>query len=312
MLRYLLDQSLQKQLQIVFTTHAPTMIEGLPLGAVKVFALDPATEKFIVHQDRSAEEAFLSIGHRVTNKLAIRVEDRLAKALIEEAMKKMCADERLPHEFPALVDVVFYPGGVGSMKNDIIRYSREADINVRQIFDGSERPKETIELQKLTTEENQPSSLKQRLEQVVGQKITFAIDGGKGGGRADQELAAIHSYIRFWNERCFFLPFDVPEEVLWDRDLAKAQLEPVLSSPAELELELDRLDGCVGKVRFQELAKTLYNENASAQILAIQTYFLKAWLNRGEAAEIKQVEEIILKIRELVGFINGKSCSVES
>jgi predicted ATPase len=83
-LRYLLEQCYQKQLQVVFTTHASTMIEGLPLGAVKVFGIDPTTERFVVHQDRSSDEAFLSIGQRVNSKFMIRVEDSLAKALISE------------------------------------------------------------------------------------------------------------------------------------------------------------------------------------------------------------------------------------
>jgi hypothetical protein len=217
---------------------------------------------------------------------------------VGETMKKMIKSNRLPSEFPSLVDVVFYPGGASSMKGDIIGYSRELDGKVCQIFDGTELPTEEIDIQKRTVEENQPLILKPILEKVIGQKVVFSIDGGDSGGRADQELSAISSFIRFWNMRCFFLPFDAPEDIIWNREFAKTQLESVIVGSSEIDQEIDRIDGCIGKVRFRELAKILYNESTGVQILALQTQFLKVWLKQGDSADIKQVEEIILRIRK--------------
>ena len=136
-LAYLLRQCIEKKLQIVFTTHAPAMIDGLPASSLKVFDIDPTTEKFVIHQNRSVDEAFVSIGQRVHSAWMIRVEDALAKELLEECMKKMVENNELPLVFPRLVRVVFEPGGVSAMKQDMVSYSRD-DAKVFMVFDGTE------------------------------------------------------------------------------------------------------------------------------------------------------------------------------
>ncbi|MCY7390542.1 MAG: ATP-binding protein, partial [Leptolyngbyaceae cyanobacterium CAN_BIN12] len=100
LLQFILSQSLQKQLQIVFTTHSPTMIDGLPSEAIKVFEQDKLSDSFEIFQDRITEEAFLSIGHAVTNRTILRVEDALAKEIIETLI-----DQFFPRDFAQLVEV---------------------------------------------------------------------------------------------------------------------------------------------------------------------------------------------------------------
>lgn len=299
-LKYLLQQCVEKKLQIVFTTHAPSMVEGLPTSAIKVFEQDPLTDKFVVHQDRSVEEAFLSIGQRSPVHATIRVEDALAKELVEEVLNRMVKKGDIPQSFTKLVDVKFLPGGVGSMKQDIALYSRDANLNVFTVFDGTECTDAKIDLQKLTVGERTPDKLKATLKTITNEDIRFAVDGGTEGGRPDQLVGAIELYVNYWNRRVRFLPFDVPEAEIWNQELGRKELEAVLENHVEIEAELAKLTSLNAKDRFSHLALTISNRNQREHIIALQTKFLKHWL-KSNSESLKAIESMLSEIRTEFG-----------
>ncbi len=299
LLKYLAKECFHKKLQIVFTTHAPAMVEGLPSAAVKVFESDLSTHKFVVHQDRKVEEAFLSIGHQSINRATIRVEDALAKVLVEEVMKRMVKQGEIPSSFLELVDVRYFPGGVGSMKKDIALYSRERQFNVFTLFDGTEKPEGVLNLKTILVSERTRESLETKLKEWINQEINFPTDGGAQGGRDDQAIGAIEKYVEYWNDRVRFLPFNVPEAEIWCPTLARDELKAVLEEK-EVEAEMSDVSTLVPKDRFARLAKTVYNNNCSTQNLALQTKFLKNWL-KGSPASLHAIETILQEIRTKTG-----------
>jgi len=296
LLRYLLAQCAEKQLQIVFTTHAPAMVEGLPTSAIKVFEQEPLTDKFVVRQDRSVEEAFLSIGQRTLARSTVRVEDALAKELFEEVLKRMAKKGTIPHDFINLVDIKYFPGGVSSMKQDAAQYSRDELNNVFVVFDGTERTAAKVDLQAITLAESTAEGLSAKLLSLTKEKIDFAIDGGSSGGRPDQLIDATKRYIEFWNQRVRFLPFDVPEAEIWDDQLARSELESVLEQASEVEAQIGKLTTMNAKHRFAYLCEVVSNRSKSEHIIALQIKFLKSWI-KGNPSSLEAIESLLLEIR---------------
>lgn len=296
LLRFLLGQCLEKQLQIVFTTHAPAMVEGLPTSAIKVFEQDSLTDRFVVRQDRSVEEAFLSIGQRTLARATIRVEDALAKELIEEVLRRMVSKGLIPPNFPELVDVKFFPGGVSSMKQDSAQYSRDGLRDVFLVYDGTERPSSGVDLLAITEAENTVEGLGKKLFSLTNEEIDFAIDGGESGGRRDQLTNAIRNYIKFWNDRVRFLPFDSPEGEIWDETQARHELDSVVEKPEDIDLHIADLCRMKEKQRFAHLSQLISNRSKSEHIIALQIKFLKCWL-KGNPSSLKAIEDLLLEIR---------------
>jgi predicted ATPase len=297
-LRYLAEQCLEKKLQIVFTTHSPAMIEGLPKSAIKVFEPDATSDKFIVHQDRGAEEAFLSLGHLPSTKTTIRVEDALAKELVQEVISRMMKRGSLPAGFDQLVDVRFYPGGANVMRQDAVLYSREKSQKIFLLFDGDQKRPATLDPSKLTQAERSPAGLTAKLKEWLNQDINFHRDGGSTGGRADQFVLAVEDYVAFHRSSVGYLPFDTPEAAIWSDKLAKDELAQVLE-PSDAKTAEGSLQALDPKQRFDHLARLLSNHTNSDRILALQTKFLKHWL-KSKDPQVAQLEGLLQSIRSCI------------
>ncbi|MXE01490.1 ATP-binding protein, partial [Escherichia coli] len=89
--------------QVVISTHSPVIVNTLPKDAIKLFVFDEESETAKIVQNIAPDEAFIELGHDI-NKKTIIVEDKLAKAIIDKAIKN---DERLSLSF----SVSYIPGG---------------------------------------------------------------------------------------------------------------------------------------------------------------------------------------------------------
>ena len=96
--------------QIVLATHSPGIIRSLPPEAIKVLAIDPATDKVVLRsQSCQPEEAFFYIGEPAAGKITVIVEDELAKHVVNKALKQ--GGKSFANQF----EVKFYPGGSETM-----------------------------------------------------------------------------------------------------------------------------------------------------------------------------------------------------
>lgn len=132
MLAYLLDRIKRKQLQVVISTHSPTLVGYLPRQAIKVFSLNAQGNADVV-PNCTAEEAFHYIGHRYDAKINVIVEDRLAKEVVEAAIKAN------GEAFAKRFSVSYGPGGESAIKRDMAVYSR-GDKAPLILFDGDQIP----------------------------------------------------------------------------------------------------------------------------------------------------------------------------
>lgn len=287
LLRFLLDQSLKKQLQVIYTTHSPSMIESLPAGAIKVFETNPQGQ-FRVCADRIADEAFVSIGHTIVDRLVIRVEDALAKIVIDQVITRAFPG------FSEAVDVQFYPGGSARIKEDISLYSLEMERGHVVVFDGDERRVDAIDPMTISQGEKSVLYYEQKIKECAGQSIAFTPDGGINGGREDQLMELQEKYLDFWRQRVFFFPFDKLEEEFWNVGLCRSKLEEVVEC-SEVEATLVEINALPPKKRFAALAQILFGQSRATEIQSLQTNFVKYWIK----CHSKGYSDLVLVLRSI-------------
>ena len=86
LLKFLLCESLKNGHQIVFSTHSPAMVRGLPAEAIKVMQ-ETASGRFIVGKVGSVSAAFTVLEHTAVDEIAVMVEDELSAELIRMGLR---------------------------------------------------------------------------------------------------------------------------------------------------------------------------------------------------------------------------------
>ena len=130
---FLLEQTRKKQLQVIISTHSPSIIEELPSNAIKVFSQLPSG-KFNVKNNITPEEAFYHIEQTNPAKKHIILEDSLSKEITLGVLKEMGPAVQ------SLFRVDFYSGGSSVIKNQFVNvFSRSNEFNKFIIFDGDQK-----------------------------------------------------------------------------------------------------------------------------------------------------------------------------
>ena len=127
---YILKQILQKKHQVVISTHSPILVEGLPSSAIKSCIPTEDNQFDIVETDYY--EAFYFIEHSQECKIQIRVEDKLAKLIIDSIIDKKF------FRYKDLFNVFYIPGGESIIKKDMTRLCCQGE-NVYLYFDGDQK-----------------------------------------------------------------------------------------------------------------------------------------------------------------------------
>src|SRR5690606_32952900 len=80
---FLLEQIKEKKHQIVLTSHSPSIVNGLPKEAIKVFFQNPSSGRFLVKENLTTNEAFYHIKFPKKDKSTVVVEDILAQEILD-------------------------------------------------------------------------------------------------------------------------------------------------------------------------------------------------------------------------------------
>jgi predicted ATPase len=271
---FLLKISKEKFHQIIVTTHSHTLASGLPPEAIKLFETTSAGN-FLIKEDVPPDEAFFSLGGVVPKETMLAVEDRLTARMVEEVVKLEFGESALE-----ALPVVASPGGSGVMKQDIETILRRGlKDRWRFLFDGDQKPEESLDPGSITQAEIVSSALQEKIKSLARQEIKFSVDGSGGQAVEDQKVELQLEYIDFWNKYVQFLPFDSPEIALWDDNTAKQTL--VLSSfdQATIDGTMRLIETLNPKQKFEELAKKINGVSDRNRILGIQEAFLRRWIN---------------------------------
>ncbi|MDQ1147027.1 putative ATPase [Bacillus sp. SORGH_AS 510] len=214
---FLLELIKEKKHQIIVSTHSPNLVENLPRKAIKLFTFNPETEKVKILNNCLPDEAFYTLGQTLTNQVSLIVEDKLAYNIIKKVTHS------LGEEKAALLNVEFFPGGAQTLKKSFVKhYAIVEDNNKFFIFDGDQDPKsEVLDLGKVLQNDYNTNYFKMHIDTItMNAGISFDRDGNSvEGGRDDQLLTAQEKFIRFYRENVFYLPTNIPEEIIWDEGI---------------------------------------------------------------------------------------------
>ena len=201
LLEFLLAQAKKKRLQVVFSTHSPRMIGGLPPEAISVFV--PQKSHYTPQSGVHYSHAFEVIGEPIQRTKLI-VEDDLAKRIVTRSLA--ASKPNLAHAF----DVEYQPGGAKSIFQRAVVYS-ENPSRYAVVLDADQRQKDDAwSVSAAPTVEE----LDQAILRITGVQIKFSTDGNKDtGGNEKQKLEVRRRYLQFVRDRVRYLP-GTPEDLL--------------------------------------------------------------------------------------------------
>lgn len=281
---FLLDQIKKRKHQVIISTHSHVMITGLPNQSIKVFTQNPSTGKFRILSDSTSEEAFYHIELPNPHKKTLIVEDALAKMIVESVLTTFGKGSQ------SLFEVQFYPGGESVLKSDYIKvYSLESTSTKFIIFDGD---------QKFTDSHFDPSTLPEKdisikvltekIRKQTGENIKFKPDSNN----EDQKLDLMKMYLQYYLQNVFYLPKNEPEEIIWNDDLAKRQLQSINKE--------DQLQGVLSltscKEKFYTFSKIMYD--TSVQIELAYRLFINYWKDN-ENEGFEEIKNLIIQIKNI-------------
>ncbi len=279
---FILEQIKRKKLQVVISTHSPDIIEEMPKEAIKIFYENQESGKVNIIENVHPENAFVYIGRSITDKKVIVVEDILAKMIVEKVLGKTGNSE--------LFEIKYFPNGESIIKKEfMLVYSKEESNNHFVIFDGDQKTNK-ISVDDLLERDKTVENLKQKINDVVKQSIEFAVDGGESGGREDQKIELMLKYIKYHHDNVFFLPKNIPEEIIWSDDvLTRADI-----SEDEKQKIKSKSDY---KNKLNLFAKCNFGGDTVEYRIKAYEYFLLRWLKK-ENYDYKEIVSIINIIKE--------------
>jgi predicted ATPase len=302
LMAYLTELCIERRIQIVFCTHSPTLINDLPPSAIKVFSPEPGGA-FRIVQGVSPREAFGYIGHRISDKMTIRVEDRLAQKIVQ----KVIDNDVVPcaHMF----DMCFIPGGCDEMKKDAVVFASHGQERVVMVLDGGKKPNVTLldpskipvsEFEDLT-EINE--TFNKAIEEMTGLKMKTLCLPSDGGGHAPklkltQQRDVKRQFIDFYRTRVFYLPEIDPEDCIWDDETAWGLFEMFCGLDG-LEEFKDELNQLTTKYKFEHLSSRICARSDGLTIDSIHLMFITKW----EALRPSSYTEIQLLLESIKGLL---------
>lgn len=121
--------------------------------------------------------------------------------------------------------------------------------------------------------------LKEKIKKLVNVEIDFSVDGGTIGSNEKQKIELYKKYLDYHLSNVFYLPQNIPEEIIWNTDTAKHFINGIYPQNVD-----DKLSDIVNiknlKERFSMLCKLIYNNNSSDMIFTLQKMFIRAWIEK--------------------------------
>lgn len=255
LIHFLLRISKEKQLQIVISTHSPTIVRPLPPAAIHVLAVN-STGEVSAYRDVQPDEAFFVLGHPVENKIQIVVEDVLTRRILE-AVAVSVSDQ-----FAARLQIEYRPGGESGMKQDASTLMLDKERNVHFVFDGDKADS----IGPFSLDEIPITATPKDLDDLINKHLRAKIRLHQNSNMSDEDKNQIRlRFMRYANDRFHALPTLCPEQAIWNDDAAFDLLrmtgnenKPIPSSE-EYKLRFDQLTRIVRSVNTAPTSQEIFN-----------------------------------------------------
>jgi len=285
---FLLEETRRKQLQVVISTHSPSIIEELPSNAIKVFSQLPSG-KFNVKNEITPDEAFYHLEQTNPARKTIIVEDLLSKQIVDGVLRE------LGEATASLFNVTYYTGGATVIKNRFISiYSHANELNKFIVFDGDQRQPH-FNPDSILVADQTNERYRKEIQNQTQVDVEFYPDGNPdAGARADQEKILRERYLKFYLRNVSYLPLSVPEEIIWNQELA----ENILNAIEKGEYIPRIIATADFKEKFLLVAEAMTGDKRNIE--TSEKTFLEKWL-RDKPDSYNQVVIIVKSILVLNG-----------
>jgi len=272
---FLLEQIKEKKHQIVMTSHSPSIVNGLPREAIKVFYQNPSSGRFLIKENLTANEAFYHIEFPLNRKITAVVEDILAQEILEAVLYS------LGEEVQNIFNIKYNPGGESVIKREFIPvYCRAEDQNTIVFFDGDQKYISTpYDWRKFEVENLSIRFLSDKIKEQTGETIKFSVDSYGNSGNAFQQIELLKRYLDYYLNKVFYLPKKTPEEIIWNDKLADNTARFILNHETYQEYCTLMNAANSFKDKFSIYSKYTSGSNNSTDILSIQKTFIQKWIN---------------------------------
>ena len=215
LLMFLLKKVSEKSLQVLISTHSPAFVRNLPKEAIQVFSLN--TENRVqVTPNVSADEAFYVLGHPLESQHHLIVEDRLSKTILDAVL------ETMDKPFAAKFITDFQPGGEKAMKQDAASRSQENDNRKCFIFDGDTKASTTgVDTNSIAFDADY-EQLDEFIKKSFGIAVKFREDSNMD---TNKKTLIRRNFINYAKKHFYCLPYETPEDAVWNGDVARKTLE---------------------------------------------------------------------------------------
>lgn len=213
------------------------------------------------------------------HKKRIHFEDILARTIVEAVLKNM------GQERAQLFQLDYNPGGCSVINTVYIPvYCRDEQSKEFIFFDGDQRLAEHTDWRSLSQNDLTEQNLKDLVCKQTKCKIDPHVDGQAGKGKIDQKIDFYKKYLDYYKSHVFYLPCQIPEDIIWDDDSAFKILSASYTD-SEAQNIIDRLHRCQdSKSEFEQLAWAIYGEDNtdSETILNLQRIFINSWIKKSD------------------------------
>lgn len=204
LLCFLLDQILKKRLQIVASTHAPTMIEKFPARAIKAME-ETASGRMVAVDVTHPSVAFNRLGAVSSKQILLTIEDDLLAALVEIAMIDLDPGEL------DVFKIYIPPAGADDVLKNLIPLWIHEGRDCFAMLDGDKQPIPAFPDPDSLTLTQQKSLYKTLCATIHVKPLYLDKD----------DLESVGDYVRWFNTRLFFLDAICPEYVLLEALLGR-------------------------------------------------------------------------------------------
>jgi predicted ATPase len=266
-LGFLLEIIRTQHIQVVISTHSPTLVNLLPPSAIRT--LEETTDgKMQIVEVTHPEAAFNVLGHQSNTKITVVVEDALLTCLVQMAVRLLS-----PGEQSALVIHTPSTGADTILTYDIPVWMAE-ERNIFVILDGDQDPGDKIDFDSMTAAE------KLKLGKLIHSRFKVRplhVSDGK-------EEPAL-SYLKWVSDRVRFLGTVCPEQVLLEQLVGADKAK---DSAKDNQLAKTNL--------IARLAKD--GHPTDAQALKVHAGYILANGGRGNP----HIESLVLTLRDIIKF----------
>lgn len=274
---FLMNQALINKHQIVISTHAPALIEGLPPSAIRLFIENQSTHKVEILKNIHYLHAFEEIGVQ-TEKIVIYVEDKLAHEIITRIIDQ---NNNLASRFTCK----FYVGGGDIITTKATSVLAAANIKCIIFLDGDKKTKAYIENNnQFPNHENIPQAkLAETIENYYGKVKVYP--SGSGSSNETEKNELLSQVWKFIENNVFYFNFDYPEKFI----VEILDKDDKINIP-DIETK-DNKDYFKKRIKEYTIKEIGYGEVSSEEIFTISKTLINRIFetNPAELEEIKQM-----------------------